>query len=179
MSAVHVLYDADAPHAGGAPRLVTDGVMGGISRGRLFDDTVDGRRCLRLAGSVSLANNGGFVQAAVDVLPGGRVFDASPYAGLRLVVRGNGEDYNLHLRTADLERPWQSYRCRFAALPEWQALSLPFAGFEAHRTEHPLDLARLRRVGLVAIGREFEADLCVARIALVPGSGFAPGARSG
>jgi hypothetical protein len=30
----------------------------------------------------------------------------------------------------------------------------------------PLDPSRLRRIGLVAIGREFDADLSVARLAL-------------
>jgi transposase InsO family protein len=41
---------------------------------------------------------------------------------------------------------------------------LPFAGFAPHRTERPLNLARLRGVGIVAIGREFEADIAIADI---------------
>jgi hypothetical protein len=41
---------------------------------------------------------------------------------------------------------------------------LPFAGFVPHRTEVPFDPARLRRIGLVAIGRAFEADLAVAEL---------------
>jgi hypothetical protein len=42
---------------------------------------------------------------------------------------------------------------------------LPFAAFAAHRTEVPLRLERLHRIGLVAIGRAFEADLAIASLA--------------
>ncbi|KIZ43889.1 NADH:ubiquinone oxidoreductase, partial [Rhodopseudomonas palustris] len=34
-----------------------------------------------------------------------------------------------------------------------------------HRTDAPLNIARLRRIGLVAMGREFDGDLAVARLA--------------
>ena len=37
----------------------------------------------------------------------------------------------------------------------------PFAGFVAHRTETPLNLRLLRRLGIVAIGRVFTADVAV------------------
>lgn len=179
MSSEHIVFDAEHRDHGAVPRLVTDGVMGGVSRGRLLADVVDGRRCLRLQGSVRTANNGGFVQAAVDLLPDGGLLDASALAGVLLTVRGNAEHYNLHLRSADLDRPWQSFRCGFEAPPEWRQLWRPFDRFAPHRTERALDLHRLRRLGVVAIGREFEADLCIARIALVSGSGFASGTRSG
>lgn len=83
-------------------------------------------------------------------------------------VYGNGERYNLHLRTADTGIVWQSYRASFEAPPRWQAMRLPFAAFQAHRIDVPLDLRRLKRMGLVTIGREFTADLCVARVGLYP-----------
>ena len=47
--------------------MVTDGVMGGVSSGMLTLTTVDKRDCLRLQGYVRLENNGGFVQAALDI----------------------------------------------------------------------------------------------------------------
>jgi hypothetical protein len=46
-------------------------------------------------------------------------------------------------------------------LPEWQTIRLPFAGFSPYRTEIPLDLRRLRRLDLAAIGRAFSADLAI------------------
>ena len=150
---------------GTAWRLVTDGVMGGVSDGRLTNDTVGGRDCLRLRGDVSLENNGGFVQASLDIRDTSAA-DASGYLGVILDVRGNNEVYNLHLRTADVGRPWQSYRAAFQATADWRTVRLPFSGFVRHRIDRPLDPARLERIGIVAIGRAFAADLCVARLAL-------------
>ena len=114
---------------------------------------------------VWLENNGGFVQAALD-LSGTPASDASEYAGVLLQVYGNGERYNLHLRTRDVRLPWQSYRASFEAPPRWQTLRLPFAQFSAHRIDAALDLRRLERAGIVAIGREFTSDLCIASLAL-------------
>jgi hypothetical protein len=141
-------------------RLVTDGVMGGVSRGNLREQQIDGIPCQSLTGRVSTDNNGGFVQMTLEL--DGRVPAATEFDGLRVRVRGNGEAYNVHLRTADLWLPWQSYRVTFTTTGQWQTLYLPFSAFEPHRIRKPLDVRRLRRVGFVAIGRDFDADLCVA-----------------
>jgi hypothetical protein len=146
-------------------RLVTDGVMGGVSGGRLTPDTVAGKSCLHLQGDVRLENNGGFVQAALGLTEAGTL-DASAYHGILLEVCGNAETYNLHLRTAATRRPWQSYRASFQAPAGWQTVRLPFAGFVAHRIDLPLDTEQLTRIGIVAIGRAFTADLCMAQLAL-------------
>ena len=143
-------------------RLVTDQVMGGVSEARVRRASVDGRRAVHLTGQVSLENNGGFVQTTLDLRPDGGVVDASGWSGIDLTLLGNGESYNLHLRTDDIRRPWQSYRQGFRTTGDWQTVRLPFEGFEAHRIDAPLDLSRLKRIGLVAIGREFRADLAVA-----------------
>lgn len=149
-------------------QLVTDQVMGGVSRGTLIRETVAGRRALVMRGDVRLENNGGFVQMALDLarpeVPGTGTLDARNWQGVEIDVYGAPESYNLHLRTTDLERPWQSYRQEFAARPEWRSLRLPFAEFVPYRTETPLDLSRLRRLGIVAIGRAFSADLALGGI---------------
>ena len=44
-------------------------------------------------------------------------------------------------------------------MPGQQACARPFEDF--YRTEGPLDTRRLRRIGVVAIGRAFSADLAV------------------
>jgi hypothetical protein len=146
-------------------RLVTDGVMGGVSDGRLEPAVVRGRACLRLQGEVRLDNNGGFIQAALDV-PDELLDVVKEYRGVLLEVSGNNEPYNLHLRTRDLWMPWQSYRTTFAATPEWQTLNLPFADFKPYRTTSTLNTSRLKRIGILAIGRAFDADLCIGRIGL-------------
>jgi hypothetical protein len=142
--------------------VISDRVMGGLSDARLDHGTHEGRDCLHLHGTVRLENNGGFVQMALDLAPHGGELDASMWTGLELVVQGNGERYGVHLRTGDLNRPWQSYRAGLVAEPAWQTVRLPFTDFVPHRTEAPFALQRLRRLGLVAIGRAFEADLRLA-----------------
>lgn len=146
-------------------RLLTDTVMGGTSSGHLDPAVVAGRSCLRLTGEVSLENSGGFVQASLDLDPSGTL-DARGYRGIELDVYGNDQDYNLHLRSADTRVVWQSYRAGFHAGPAWQTLQMPFADFKPYRISQPLDLKTLHRLGLVAIGREMQADLCIARIGL-------------
>ena len=143
-------------------RLVTDQVMGGISNGELTLDEHKGRNCLRMLGDVSTENNGGFVQMALALADD--VFDASAYDGVEIEVSGNGELYNIHLRTDDLWFPWQSYRSSFTAGTHWQTYRIPFAELEKYKTFTRFDKKQLTRIGLVAIGRDFEADLCLASI---------------
>jgi len=147
-------------------RLVTDAVMGGVSRGCIVEQSIEGRSAVRMRGRVSTENNGGFIQIALDLAPDGDAIDAGGLTGIALDVFGNDESYGAHLRSTDLDRPQQSYRQGFVAPPRWTTIRLPFADFTPHRTEAPLNVARLRRIGLVAIGREFDADLSVARLAL-------------
>ena len=142
-------------------QLISDRVMGGVSNGTMVREVVAGRPAIRMRGDVSLENNGGFVQIALDLSPEGNAVDARAWRGMELDVFGNGEDYGVHLRTQDLERPWQSYRQGFRAEPRWQAIQLPFQDFVPHRTDISLNLARLKRLGIVAIGRAFSADLAV------------------
>lgn len=143
---------------------VADSVMGGVSTGRATRATQDGKDAMRLQGQVSLDNNGGFVQMAFDLGDDNEVFDASGFTGIWLEVRGNGEEYDLRLRTDELQRPWHSFRSDFVATGEWTIVRLPFDTFERHRTDLAFDPARLRRVGVLAIGREFEADVSVAGV---------------
>ena len=146
-------------------RLVTDAVMGGVSRGTITDETVGRRRAMRMQGEVSTDNNGGFIQITLDLAAEGGCFDAAALTGVAIDVFGNGEVYGAHLRTTELTRPQQSYRHSFCARPEWQTLQLPFTQFMPHRTDLAFAAGRLKRIGLVAIGRAFEADLSVARLA--------------
>jgi len=146
-------------------RLITDGVMGGVSRGTLALGRREGRDCLRLAGEVSTENNGGFIQAALPLAPSG-VLDASAWSGVELDVFGNGETYNLHFKTSRVWLPWQHYRAAFLAEPGWHTVRVPFAEFEGYRIGAAFEPARLERIGIVAYGRDFTADLCVGRVAL-------------
>jgi len=142
-------------------RIFTDRVMGGVSRGTMSRELVAGRPAIRMRGNVSLANHGGFVQISLDLDPNGKPVDASSWHGLALNVFGNDETYGIHLRTADLSHPWQSYRQKFEARPEWHVVELLFKDFKPHRTDVALEVGRLKRIGVVAIGRPFEADISI------------------
>lgn len=162
-----LIFDAslhDGTHTELGTRLteINDQVMGGLSQGKLTVESVAGRRAARLQGKVRLENNGGFIQMATDL-----VVDASKFESLRLEVFGNSQSYGCHLRTSDVTRPWQSYRQSFMAPPKWTTVELKLKDFEPHRTEKAFAATKLRRLGLVAIGRAFEADLAVARISFV------------
>lgn len=149
----------------GAWEMVSDQVMGGVSNGTLTHAPLQGRMALRLTGTVSTENNGGFLQMARD-LGDATGMDASAFAGLELDVLGNGETYNIHLRTKDVARPWQSYRMQFNAPATWATITLPFGDFTAHRITSPLDLTSLRRIGIVAIGKAFHADIAISGLRL-------------
>jgi hypothetical protein len=142
-------------------QFIADGVMGGVSQGAMAREAVEGREAYRMRGQVSLENNGGFIQMALDLAPDGAAVDASAFTGIALDVAGNGETYNLHLRTADVTRPWQSYRQSFIAGPDWETHRIPFSDFAPHRIDVPLDVTKLRRIGILGIGREFRADVSV------------------
>ncbi len=144
-------------------QLVTDNVMGGLSQGELILDNYKGRNCLRMRGNVTTENNGGFVQIALPLSDRG-VFDASAYTGIEIEVAGNNELYNIHFRTAELWFPWQSYRSSFTAGSDWQTYRIAFSELEKYKTFHKFAQDKLKRIGLVAIGREFQADLCLADI---------------
>ena len=144
-------------------RLVTDRVMGGISKGSLTPESYLDKKCLRMQGEVSTENNGGFVQMALD-LNDGKEFDASNFQGLELVVAGDNEVYNLHYRTSGLWMPWQSYRASFKVSPEWGIVKIPFSMMTQYKTSKKFQASKIKRLGLVAIGKNFDADLCVASV---------------
>lgn len=144
--------------------MVSDRVMGGVGDGAWTLEDVAGCTALRLTCTVSTENGGGFRQIARDMAQaGGR-------EGVELRVIGNGEAYNLHLKTDALEKPWQSFRAGFRAGPEWTSLRIPFAALTPHRTDAGFDPSGLRCLGLVAISRPFAVDLALARLSLYGGN---------
>ncbi len=137
-----------------------------VSNGGMRQETHQGRKASVLYGNVSLDKNGGFIQIACHLGVDEATFDASEWTGLELDVSGNGEQYDVRLRTDQLTRPWQSFRAEFTASQEWQTLRVPFDTFISHKTDAIFDPAQLRRVGILAIGREFKTHVAVAGMRL-------------
>ena len=145
-------------------RMFTDRVMGGLSSASSGFEVIDGRRCLRLQGSVSLENNGGFIQVAIPLEREGRFFNAGDFKGIRLWVRGNGENYHVHLRTNQTRRPWQYFGAEFQTNGDWEEVEIPFQQFKPENFSDQLNPEKLRRIGIVAIKKEFQADIAISRL---------------
>ena len=76
--------------------FVSDKVMGGVSEGT-FETVIEGEDAhYNMQGNVSTENNGGFLQfrTKINNHPDGKL-----YKGIRIQVRGNNEEYALHIRT--------------------------------------------------------------------------------
>lgn len=143
---------------------VSDRVMGGVSDGGAAFAAVDGRDAVRLVGTVSTENNGGFIQVR-RFLPKGLPEGAE---GLTVTARGNGETYFVHLRTKATTRPWYYYQAEFTATADWSEVRLPLSSFAPSNAVLPddIDPETVTSVGLVAFGRDYRADLSVASLAV-------------
>jgi hypothetical protein len=142
-------------------RFFADTVMGGRSAGQVEFKRSGGIAYARLTGTVSTANNGGFIQIRRQVRS-----TPNTAKGVRLIVRGNGERYFVHLRTSGTVLPWQYYQAGFATSGTWREVRLPFDGFASsggllRNVPKP---ASLRSVAIVAFGRDHQADVQVREI---------------
>ena len=145
-------------------RQFTDQVMGGESTASYSFEVIDGKRCIHLQGDVSLKNRGVFVQVALPLRQNGRPFDASQFTGIRLWVKGNGENYYVHLRSSKTWLPWQYYEAPFFADNQWQKVEIPFEQFTPQSLKAALNPKKLKRLGVVGAKKAFKADIAVSRI---------------
>jgi len=124
---------------------VNDGVMGGVSAGRM-SETADG---LVFEGVLSLENNGGF--ASVRRLVGADVAEAS---GVRIRVRGDGRRYQLRFRQGR-RFDGVAWRAFFDTDGAWLTVSLDFDDFEpvfrGRRVPEagPLQAANVSQIGFM------------------------------
>jgi hypothetical protein len=147
-------------------RGFSDRVMGGISNASLEQDAVAGKNCLRLSGNVTTESNGGFIQMALYFGRNYAELDASDYAGIEVLLYGNDENYNVHVRTSDCGWHDESYRHTLFVPASWQRVRIPWQDFTANNINKPLDKSSLQRLALLGWMREFQADICLAEISL-------------
>lgn len=139
-----------------------DTVMGGISTGNVSFLRDNGIKYARMSGRVSTANNGGFIQMRTEL-------SSSPpndITGVRLIVRGNEQEYFVHLRTRGTILPWQYYQAGFLVTRTWTEIKLPLATFRASgRMLRRVPQAQsLTSIGVVAFGRDHDAEVDVSKI---------------
>ena len=144
--------------------FVADRVMGGVSSGQAEIIGLGPDAYMRLTGTVSTDNNGGFVQVRrrfAEPWPSG-------VQGIDLHVRGNGQTYYVFLKTPNLSRVWYSYRAAFVATQDWQTITLPFKKFKASNDAMPqsFDPSQVNSIAIVAYGNDYEADVSVRNIRL-------------
>jgi hypothetical protein len=158
--------DEEITAPGARWRGFSDRVMGGVSDAEFEKATVEGKRCIRMTGRVTRDSGGGFIQMALDLGSRGADFDGSAYAGIELLLFGNDEDYNVHIRTADCGWYDDSYRATVHLAPRWQRLRLPWKDFKPNSVAAPLDSSHLQRVAVLGWMREFQADVALGEVAL-------------
>lgn len=141
---------------------VSDQVMGGVSQGSVEYLEEGNENVARLAGSVSTDNNGGFIQIRREVAKGS--IDGA--IGVYIKVRGNSQGYYVHLRTSGTMLPWQYYQAEFQVTEDWQTIRVPLADFERSSSwlSAAINPQSIRSVGIVAYGRDHEAEVDIAEI---------------
>ena len=142
-------------------QFYTDQVMGGVSEGRASVRLDSVEPYVRLEGLVSTANNGGFIQIRRNVSKGPK--DAE---GILIKVRGNGENYYIHVNTSETIFLPQQYRFYYqATIPtskEWNEVRLPFStAFRRSKPQITKNFSgeNVRTIGLLAYGKDHNALL--------------------
>ena len=140
----------------------SDQVMGGVSVGTVHYIDRDGESYAHMTGEVSTDNNGGFIQIRRSIAKG----SVSSATGVYLKVRGNSQNYFIHLRTSGTVLPWQYYQADFETSAEWQVVRLPFAAFERSGSwlRQLIKPSSIRSIGIVAFGKDHQADIDIAEI---------------
>ena len=100
-------------------QAINDGVMGGISTGRMIETT----RGLSFQGAVSLENNGGFASVRRTI-----ELDLSRTSKLRVRLRGDGRTYQARFRQ-DSSFDSIAWRAEFGTTGDWQTVELDFTDF--------------------------------------------------
>lgn len=130
-------------------RVVDDGVMGGLSKGKLevSDDGI-----LKFSGKLSIENNGGFFSIRTEKTK----LDLSSADGLVARVRGDGRTYQMRLGTDARFRGMEvSFMAEFETVKgKWTEVRVPFEDFVGSfrgmtLKNEKFDPSKIERLGLL------------------------------
>ena len=136
-----------------------DTVMGGVSQGTAKFENSGSNKTIRLTGEVSTANNGGFIQVRSSIpqkLAKGKT-------GIKIKVKGNGDQYFLHIRNSSTRLPWHYYQLGFDTSKAWTEVILPFDAFikSSSFLRSAMNHDTIKAIGIVAYGKDYSADVSV------------------
>ncbi len=148
-----LIFDFSLPDEEKRWEIVTDEVMGGISKTQMF---ITQNKTAVFRGEVSLENYGGF--ASMRTQP--QDYQLDDFTGISLHVKGDGKKYRLRLRT-DNEFEGIAYQSIFTTESEkWITAHLKFTEFipvfrgrivlEAPK----LEAGRIRRIGFMIADKQ-------------------------
>lgn len=130
-------------------RVVNDGVMGGLSQGRI---SVSEPGTLVFEGTLSLENNGGFS----SVRTGDLNLDLSSQTGVAMRVKGDGRTYQVRLGSDARYRGMEvSFQAEFPTVEgKWTEVQLPFDQFTGSwrgrmLEDKVLNTSSIQRLGLL------------------------------
>ena len=130
-------------------RVVDDGVMGGLSKGKI---QISNDGILTFSGKLSLENNGGFSSLRTGDLK----MDLTGAEGLVARVKGDGRTYQMRFSTDARFRGMEvSFKADFKTKKgEWIEVKVPFSQFKGSfrgmsLSKEKFDPGKIRRVGLL------------------------------
>ena len=137
-------------------KFFSDQVMGGVSEGKTSIEKDEGNFFLRLEGTVSTKNNGGFIQVRKEY-----DLKKNDFKGIRIRARGKESDYYVHIRTKYLFLPWQYYAGKFRVSDNWSDIIINFSDFSKSNFYQPENFSSsdIKSVAFVAFGKDFDAQL--------------------
>ena len=129
--------------------------MGGVSSGELDLLNTSKNTFIRLSGTVSTKNNGGFIQYRSDY-----DFDEGNFKGIRIKARGIPSEYTFIFEPI-LYLPWQYYSGKFFVTENWKVIEILFDDFKKSNFYQPSKFtsSEIKSIGFVAFGKNFCAQL--------------------
>jgi hypothetical protein len=145
--------------------VINDGVMGGLSKGKL-EVTTEGHG--RFSGTVSLENYGGFTSircAVADIA-------VNEGSKIQLRIKGDGKDYQF--RVKHKARDYQSYITTTPTTGEWETIEIPLIDLYPSWRGQKLDMPNFDKSSineftfLIANKRNETFELLIDEVVLVP-----------
>ena len=135
--------------------FISDQVMGCESDGKVEFIKEDDKSFVRMTGIVSLENNGGFIQIRKKI-----DYSLSKNSkAIKIEVRGNNQEYFIHIRTSGTILPWQYYQAPFLATNAWETQNINLDEFKRSgiMLAKNINPKNIKSIAIVAYGKEYEA----------------------